>query len=295
MLLEKNGPDPCDYDRLTDAVNSIQLDRIQNKIKPKEVEALFAKMSPLFTIDSMIGHTYLKPYGYNGDFEILEKFYDYRISSNPFCKKWDIYTQQLGASKAVRNRVNYFKDAMRQIILRLENSQAEFRILNLASGPSRIIYNFLTELNESRPDLINRIRIDCIDLDEHAIAFSKKRMRKFLNQVSYKKVNVFKFLPEHQYDIIWSSGLFDYFDDTTFVKLLSRFYGYLYEGGQMIIGNFKTGTASRSYMELFEWYLNYRSEQDLIDFAKEVISKSDEVFVEQEKAGVNLFLNIIKD
>ena len=292
-LIDKNGPEIYDYQKLDYTLQIIGQSIEEESIPSDYLNQIRNYFGVAFSKETMQGFAYTKPHGYAGDYEIIERIYDWYLSTDERCAKWDIYWQNHQAARAVRNRVKYFQKSLTNTLNdlnRITNGKKKINILNLASGPSRIIFNFLAN-NEH---LASSVHIDCVELDENAIAFSKTRTAKYANSLNYIHKNVFKFLPEKNYDVIWSSGLFDYFDDKVFIKLLSRFYDYLNPGGRIIIGNFSPKTMSRHYMELFDWKLFYRSESQLINLGKKFANKNDILYVEAEEENANLFLNIIK-
>ncbi|UCG28217.1 MAG: hypothetical protein JSV24_02330, partial [Bacteroidales bacterium] len=90
-----------------------------------------------------------------------------------------------------------------------------------------------------------------------------------------------------------SGGLFDYFKEKHFIYLVRKYLTFLAENGEMIIGNFSRRNPSRKMMEvLSDWYLNYRTEYDLIRMAIEAGADEDHIKVDHEPLGVNLFLTI---
>ena len=113
-------------------------------------------------------------------------------------------------------------------------------------------------------------------------------------QLTFYNKNIFRFQTEKKYDLIWSAGLFDYFDDKTFVRLVSRLKNYVKPGGELIIGNFAVGNPTEGYMELFlDWYLYHRSPEQLTKLAQDAgIPEVSRIKVDQEAAGVNLFMRI---
>ncbi|MGB8490870.1 MAG: hypothetical protein WCE64_07405, partial [Bacteroidales bacterium] len=65
------------------------------------------------------------------------------------------------------------------------------------------------------------------------------------------------------------------------------------EGGELVIGNFSTENPSKNFMELVsDWYLNYRSREDLVRIAGEAGLLNGKVSIDSEALGVNLFLKI---
>ena len=115
----------------------------------------------------------------------------------------------------------------------------------------------------------------------------------FGDSIEYFKINVLRFKPYHWYDLIWSAGLFDYFKDKHFVYMINKYYKYLVSGGEFIIGNFSHSNPTRRLMEvLSDWYLVHRSKYDLVRMALEAEAKEEQVKVDMEELGVNLFLRI---
>ena len=104
--------------------------------------------------------------------------------------------------------------------------------------------------------------------------------------------NIFHYRTSKKYDFIWSGGLFDYLTDRQFVLLLKHLRSMCKTEGKMILGNFSINNPTRDFMEAGDWYLHYRTEDDLIRLALESGVAEDAVRVEQEATGVNLFLVI---
>ena len=75
--------------------------------------------------------------------------------------------------------------------------------------------------------------------------------------------------------------------------MINKYYKYLTERGEFIIGNFSNSNPTRRLMEvLSDWYLNHRSKYDLVRMALEAEADEEHVEVEMEELGVNLFLRI---
>jgi extracellular factor (EF) 3-hydroxypalmitic acid methyl ester biosynthesis protein len=148
-------------------------------------------------------------------------------------------------------------------------------------------------MNTSRRTRIREIHFDLVDFDQNAIEFAKQQNCLFEGFVDYFRINVLRFKPCQWYDLIWSAGLFDYFRDRHFVYMIGKYFKYLAEGGEFIIGNFSSSNPTRRLMEVLSaWYLNHRSKYDLMRMALEAEAKEDDVEVDMEELGVNLFLRI---
>jgi hypothetical protein len=235
---------------------------------------------------TLIGHGFIKPFGYPGDFTLIDKIYKFEINSDPQFKNWDLFFQNQAGAIAVRNRKDFFIQYCKNLITRKGNA----KVLILGSGPGSDVYEFLN-LHSSD----NNITFDLIDFDQAAIDFSMKKNEIFNRQISYHRINALRFNSFQLYDLIWSAGLFDYFRDKHFTFLISKYYNCLTEDGEMVISNFSTKNPTKRLMEvLSDWYLNLRTESDLFRIASDADIDKEMVSVDKEILGVNLFLKIRK-
>ena len=256
------------------------------KIADEVVNKLKELFSPLHNMDTIIGISYLKPFGYSGDYKVIDMVYQNHISTNPKLSNWDKWVQSTNGLKAVRNRKDYFKNCLLQLSTKNPNA----KVCNIASGPCRDILEYFSENPNSK------IAIHCIDHDANAINYSKellKDVRK--NNYTLTKGNIFKYHTDSKFDFVWSAGLFDYFDDSTFVKILRKLYGFVNQGGILIVGNFSWKSETRYIKQFVNWHLNYRSNHLLIELAKTALGNNVLIEIETEPEGVNLFLNIRKE
>ena len=273
-----NGPDEADYQLIFSIIDQIGAD---------EIEILRNKMRPILNPGTIIGFSFTKPFGYNGDFFIIEKIYQNYISTDPRYKKWDEFFHTFPAAIAVVNRKKLAKDILYQLHTNSVNNHGD--VLILGSGPVTEVYEFLTEHPESE------LNFGLIDLDKRAIDYAKAKNRKFLDRMNFYNCNIIRFTPEKTYDLIWSAGLFDYFKDKHFVYLLKKYYEYLNPDGEMIIGNFAKGNPSRKIMEILgDWFLVHRSSDELSNFALQAGIHPSKIEVVSEPLGINLFLRIRK-
>ena len=211
------------------------------------------------------------------------------MTHDPCLSKWDVFFHSQAAPQAVRNRKTYFLTRLTT----LENKKAKHaRVLNVASGPSRDIYEYLS----ANPD--SRLRFDCIDMEPKAIEFSQALLGEFSNSVTFTCQNVFRMKANgtfKAYDLVWSAGLFDYLDDRAFVVLLKKLDALVAPGGELVIGNISLFNPTRAYMEFGEWCLNYRSGQHLIELAELSSLGEKTVYVDSEPEQVNLFLHVVNE
>lgn len=283
-IVSKGGPIEADFSELKEAINSME------KLSPEQETEVMELISPVLHIDTMQGHAFHKPYGYAGDFEIIDKIYTQWTSSDPLLKGWDDFFHSQEAPIAVRNRKKYFINLVTQIDKAVTpGTDKPLQILNIGSGPARD----LKEFYDSRPG--SSVKVDCVDMDKKAVSYATELCKDHIQKISFINKNIFMFETKKKYDLIWSAGLFDYLSDKQFIGLVNRLLGYMVDDGTLVIGNFSTNNPSRNYMEKFgAWFLNHRSEEDLFNLAVKAGADKTMIQVQQEEAGVNLFLHIKK-
>ena len=277
-LIGKGGPEPLDYCEFTSIVNNLDA---------AEIDDFRERINTILNDNTLIGHGFVKPFGYPGDFTLIDKIYKFDINEDPKYRNWDLFFQNQPGAIAVRNRKDFFLEYCKKLVTKKEDP----RVLILGSGPASDVYEFMTNYSES-----SKISFDLIDFDQSAIDFSMKKNYRFNGQISYNRINALRFNSYRLYDLIWSAGLFDYFKDKHFTFLIRKYINCLTDDGEMVISNFSTKNPTKRLMEvLSDWYLNLRTESDLFRIASEANVDKEMVSVEKEPLGINLFLKIRKD
>lgn len=216
-------------------------------------------------------HVMDKPFGYHGDFLIIDEIYKNRPETMGIERCLDNYFLKTGASIATRNRKEDFKAHIKEFLQ--QTSKPKVRVLNLASGPCRDI----AELFDNSWGEFPGLEIDCLDHDQLAIEYAQKVLGQppesvgvnFIQQSAIRLAltkNITRYLPK-QYDIIFSTGLFDYLDERIAIRLVSNLKKILTQNGLMIISNYrdKWSNPSRHFMEWGGgWDLIYRSEEEFL-------------------------------
>ena len=274
----KNGPDFDDFQTLAD---------IAEILLPQQINDLRMVIMPILNHSTLIGLTFSKPFGYSGDFFIMEKIYQKYISQDEKSRKWDMYFHSMHAVDAISNRKDLAKKILSAQNNRLDASGKS--VLILGSGPATEVHEYLSQTPE------NKLSFDLVDIDQRAIDYARNKNKAFLQNMRFLNENVIRYSPEKKYDLIWSAGLFDYFKDKHFVYLLKKYYEYITPGGEMIIGNFNRQNISRRCMEVYgDWYLYHRSEEELAAFAQQAGIPPSKIKIMKEPLGINLFLSVKK-
>jgi extracellular factor (EF) 3-hydroxypalmitic acid methyl ester biosynthesis protein len=282
-LVRQGGPRADEYEDACECLDALYSAYRNGTVTEATLARLRLDMGEALTPRTMQGFAYVKPHGYAGDFEIIDRIYTQYICREPHLAKWDRFYHSQAAPKAVRNRKSYFQALMRAYAPR----KSPLRVLKIASGPGRSMFEYFRD----HPD--TDVRIDCIELDANAIAYAKRLNGDFLDRVSFQRENALRFRPSAAYDVIWAAGIFDYFSDRVFVSLTRRLRAALAPDGELVIGNFSDDNPSRSYMELVgDWMLYHRSRSELRRLAMLSGASAHEISVSSEPEGVNLFLHV---
>lgn len=283
LVISNQGPTENQYEEVNAWFD--QLESLAKEYGEDQEELIIVKetFQELFNNkEAMFGHVLNWPHGYPGDYEIIDRIYKTSISQNPKYKKWDEWFHVQPATQAVRNRKTYFK----QLVAEKASKGGHLKVLNLASGPCRDLLEFF----EENPD--TNVQFDCIEIDPNAVVFARELLGVHKDKVKFHLANIFKYDTLEQYDLIWSAGLFDYFDDKTFVTVLKRYKHNLNPGGEIVVGNFYIHNPTRIVMSFFGWNLNHRTYDELLDMAEKAGYSPGKMRVESEPLGVNLFMRI---
>ena len=242
---------------------------------------------------------FYKPRGYAGDYEMMNHLYRSElVGRSLFDKCMHKYFIEEPAGNAVKNRGEYLHQKIRKTILNSPIGKP-IKIMSVASGPAMELQLFL----KCNPEFHGRdIEFTCIDQDEESLKHAQKQ----LFNLERQKNSGFKFkfcnlaikniiaqgLPEKDFDLIYSAGLFDYFTDPVAQMAAKQMVAGLVPGGQAIIGNFSKDNPCVPFMEyVLDWILIYRTE----DGMKEMFNNLGKtISIEKESLGVNLFAVITK-
>lgn len=282
-IINQGGPEVNEYKELAQVAHQLYEEYKAGNFSPIDLQILQQGFGEDCLRETLHGHSISKPYGYAGDFMIIDKIYREYVTPDARFAKWDQLWHSLAATQAVRNRKTYFKQVMTN---RLAGKE-KLDLLNVASGPARDLAELYTLI---APERLHTV---CIEADERAIEYARELNKSHASAIRFIQKNIFRYEASCTFDMIWSAGLFDYFTDTIFVKILRRFVRWTRPGGEIIIGNFSTHNPSRDFMEFFgDWYLYHRSEETLVSLALEAGIERKNIRVEQEAEGVNLFLHV---
>lgn len=282
-LVTRGGPSKNEWASVREWMCELGRAIEQKAYSDDEICQIYNEIGKAFPVTTIQGHTFHKPRKYTGDFELLDKIQTFFITSDEHYANWDKYFHSCEAPRVVRFRIQYLESVLEEM---MKTKPSNFVFLDIASGPCRDIYEFF----KKNPSV--DIRIDCVDHDPDAVSFAGGLLHSYSDKITFYNTNFLRFVFPRKYDLIWSAGLFDYFDDAFFVRKLKLMIGNLNPGGKIIVGNLADTNPSKYYMLLFKWIVFHRSEGHLVRLAKEAGALGKNIFVDKEPLGVNLFLHI---
>ncbi len=230
-----------------------------------------------------------KPYGYSGDFKIIEEIYQNEPPTAGFERLFDNYFQMSAISVAVRNRKEDFK----KIILKFVNQRTgNFRIMDLACGPCREVKEILTSWQLRN----KKITFDCYDHDSKALDYSKEVLKGYQN-VNFIQMNALKIgttkkihdLINQKYDVIYATGLFDYLNFKISLGLVKNLRYLLNDGGILAISDVRDKFSNPSvyYMEwVGEWQLLYTHDDEFRKIFRHSGFNDDQLKFTYEQQGI---------
>ncbi len=280
-------------DEFNDRVREIEQNLVGDKSEEMVWGYIFKEAFPYFMRSRFGERTYYKPKGYAGDFNMIEMLYaDQPEGDGKIGKLVDEWLTHSPAAKAIRGRRVLLKNKLSEFTGLLKDSQDTINIMNLACGPNRELFDFISDC-----DYTEKIDALCVDIDTEALQFTNQHVNTFPHMASIRLMSENlvkwalgrvqqKFGPQ---DIIYSSGLIDYLDSRLVLKFVNRCYEHLKPGGKLLLGNFSPKNPNRAVMDnILQWKLIHRSQEDLITIFNDS-HFGDQVEVISEEQGINLF------
>lgn len=253
---------------------------------------VFMEVFPYFMRSHFAERAYFKPKGYAGDFLMMEHIYaNEPKGEGKLGEIIDGFCLGRPGSLAIRGRRKLLKEEISRLCSDRAAQGKNTRIMNLACGPNRELFDFLQQCENSE-----KVDALCVDVDSEALQYTNQFVNIFPHSASIRLLseNVIKWSLGRTsqqfgtFDIIYSAGLCDYLDTKLFRALITQCHNHLNPGGTVILGNFADYPDSIFLDKLLKWELIYRNPDDL----KELFAPTpfgENVLIISEKENVNLF------
>ena len=260
-------------------------------------------LHPLLLLSPFINRAYSKPLGFPGDYQMMNMIYgDHDQGESFFAFLLNRYSCRLTAARAVAGRVPYLIRRIDHTIDRVLRKKEDVSIASIGAGPAGEIQELIQTNSKS-----DQCHVSLVDMIPEALSYCQEKMFD-LKMATGSRIQVdflnrsVRDLIRSPYaldslmnrDLIYAIGLFDYLPFQVAKHVVQKLYRLLSEGGELIIGNFDISNDSRYYMEYAaEWFLLYRSEDEMIDLA-EGLPADSQISIERDESGAQLYLVIRK-
>ena len=207
-----------------------------------------------------------KPHGFPGDFWIIEWIYDLEGISDgeptqpAIVNCLDYVFSTLPSVQSAWERRRYFA----QLLTNEHRRKAgRLRILDVACGGSRYTRDFLSTLTDD-----SKVEITLLEQDAAAVEYCRTvSLSQWISQLTIHCDPVDRLceaVAGRKFDVVISSGLFDYLDNKQAGQFLVDMLAHTAAGGIIAVANFHPADPSRAVNEwLVDWPLIYRDESAL--------------------------------
>ena len=230
-----------------------------------------AVLNPWLLRSHFWARSFLKPHGYAGDFRMLEWMYDLEhddctdVTQPAVVNILDGLYRSVHSVQAVWHRRRWFADL---IAAPLAMGAAPIRVLDVACGGSR----YLRDAIGTCP--AGRVGATFVDQDPAALSFVDTWLAESINHTFARICAPVRKLPgllpvagdldARGFDVVLSTGLFDYLPQPAARELLSHMAALIRPGGSVAICNFAPDDQSRAVKDwISDWPLIYRTQDEL--------------------------------
>jgi SAM-dependent methyltransferase len=243
--------------------------------------------------DPFTFRAFSKPRGYAGDADMMDFIYGREEQwqappASPLGAAIFDYTTAAPASEGVRARRAYIAAH----IDRLAEETHRPNILSIAAG-------HLREAGLSaavrRRKVGKLVALDADPLSSAEVEQSYGRLGVETVTASFRRLLVDE-PREKEFDLVYSTGLFDYLSQRAARRLVMSMFGMLKPGGSLLIANFLPGIRDVGYMEVFmDWDLVYRDRRAMVDLTMDIPEEMVErVTLLSEECRNILFLHVTR-
>jgi SAM-dependent methyltransferase len=218
--------------------------------------------------DPLTSRAFKKPRGYAGDAVMLDYIYGREElwpepNSTALGRAIFRYTTSAPASEGVRCRRGF----VAELLDRLADGVPQPHVLSVASG-------HLREANLSSAVRRRRLgRLVALDADAESLKVVSASYKPFGVEACHADLR--KLLRGRtglgEFDLVYSTGLFDYLQETIGRRLVTEMFNLLNPGGRLLVANFLPEIRDIGYMETYmDWNLVYRTRHDMIELTRDI-------------------------
>jgi SAM-dependent methyltransferase len=223
-------------------------------------------LAPWLWRSRFFNRSFHKPHGTAGDFRLIEWIYDLETDrcddpTQPgIVNCLDHVYSTIPAVAGIQQRRRWFTRLLHAE--RDERRGGTLRVLDVACGGARHVRDFLESVRD-----VSAVEVTLVDQDAAALEFCRTRaLVRWLTSARIETrsdsfVKLAEHLRDRRFDVIISTGLFDYLNDPIASHVLTQMASLLAPGGIVAFANFHTSDPSRVVKDwLLDWPLIYRDD-----------------------------------
>ncbi len=253
-----------------------------------------SKVLNLVHQDAFTHRAFSRPRGYAGDAVMMDMIY----SQEDDCALPEMsaigrqvfdYTTKAAASSGVRARREFIAELLDASL----RSSYSSRILAVASGHLR---------EASMSSAVRRGRFEsylALDADKNSLEVVERDYGRY--GVTTQLADIRKMLAGklnlESFDLVYSTGLYDYLNEKTAQRLTYHLFSMLQPGGKLVIANFLPSIDDIGYMEAcMDWFLVYRDRFEMMGLTRLIpqVLISDVRVTTEENQNI-VFLEVTRD
>jgi SAM-dependent methyltransferase len=246
---------------------------------------------------------YQKPFGYPGDYEVMNFLYTRHFEgASLFARALTLTFVNAVSGHAVRCRKDLVKRELKALLARCAGAGRPVRVLSIAAGPAQELWELFGELEE----LPVPLEVVLFEQDENALAHAWRRLHTavearlpgqvkltFLHDSIKRLLRDRRlFAPFGQFDLVYSCGLFDYLAQPSAVILARRLAASTRPGGRLLVANMVDHRARWLLEHHLDWTLVYRTHERLLEVGRCAVPGA-QVRLLEEASGVNPFFELV--
>lgn len=243
--------------------------------------------------DPFTYRAFTKPRGYAGDAVMMDFIYSQEENwQNPEASELGRsvfqYTINAAASAGVRSRREFIAECLDDVA----RTHVSPSVLAIACGHLREA-SMSSAVRRRRFKEFIALDADADSLKEVDRSYSRYGVRTHLSDI--RKMLTGR-LDYGKFDLIYSTGLYDYLNAKTAKRLTGHLFSMLQPGGKLVIANFLPTIDDIGYMEAcMDWFLIYRDRFEMMGLT-EFIKQSDirDIKVSVEENQNIVFLEVVR-
>ena len=219
--------------------------------------------------DPFTHRAFTKPRGYAGDAVLIDYIYGREEhwplpeETTEMGRRIFDYTSASPAPEGVRARREYIANMLDRLVEEIERPH----VLSIAAGHMReaILSSAVRRRKLGRLVALDSDTDSLEEIDRSYGRYGIEVVPASIRQVLTRKTNLGDF------DLVYTTGLFDYLQQSTAQRLTSAMFDLLRPRGRLLVANFLTGIRDIGYMESFmDWKLIYRTRQEMLEVSAEI-------------------------